>query len=158
MRGGRLAACSTGDLLTDLFLTSASGIIILGTSVVGLKAAYCCLISDPPGLLASGDATRGGDAGKLSFARGFNGLRGVPMGSGNWTGDRVLSGDRDSPRIGLDVDMRCAFCRRPSPSPFFPFVPALDDVYREPLSFPYARLELRTLAPSVMKVTGRYGS
>jgi hypothetical protein len=118
--------------------------MILGTSVVGLKAAYCSLISDPPGL-----ATRGE---KLSFARGFKGLRAWAAGSGNWMGDLVLSGDIDSPRRGLEVDILCAFCRRPRPSPF---LPALDAVYVDALSLPFVRLLLRTLAPSFMKVTGR---
>lgn len=102
--------------------------MILGTSVVGLKAAYCCLISDPPGLLASGEATRGGGVGNWSFDRGFNGLRGRAVGSGNWMGDLVLSGDKDSLRIGFDVDILCAFWSRPRLSPVLPLVPPLEDV------------------------------
>jgi hypothetical protein len=65
---------------------------------VGLKAAYWVVGSWE------------GEMGEDSFSnRGFNGLSGIP-GSGNLlSGDREPSGDRDSLRMGLDVDILCAF-------------------------------------------------
>ena len=84
----------TGDLLTCFSVTPGSGIEMVGTGL-GLKDA-------------EGDAA-GGEIGDWFSNRGLRGLRGMP-GSGNLlSGDEVLSGDRESPRTGLDVDILCAF-------------------------------------------------
>lgn len=67
----------------------------------------------------------------------YRGLRGLKAtgGSGNLeSGERDPSGDMDSPRTGKEVDIRCAFFRRPSFILCCVFVPALDVVYMDPLS------------------------
>lgn len=81
-----------------------------GTAITGTLGA----LEAEGGVLESGSSGDGMDSGSPS-KRGFSGLRAI-LCSGNLTsGDRVLSGDNDSPRMGREVDMCCAFLRSPSP-------------------------------------------
>jgi hypothetical protein len=81
-------------------------------------------LDDVGGFLESGSSVEGMASGSPS-KRGFNGLRAMFCSGNLMSGDRVLSGDNDSARMGTEVDMRWAFLSSPSPMRFLCVPPLL---------------------------------